>query len=102
MEPTARAHDRAARERAQVEPLVVEQPTRLRIGERQHLEAAVEQEAVDAVRANAPAHTARGLQHEHLEPGVPQRASAREAGDAGADDDRLRPPGHAGDGTGCR
>ena len=84
------ADERAALEGPQAEALVVERPPRLGVRREQHLEAAVEQEAVDLVRAHAPARRVAALEDEHLEPGGVQLAGAAQAGEAGADDDDVR------------
>jgi hypothetical protein len=72
----------------QVERVVVEQRLRLGVGAEEHLEAAIEQEAVHRVGAHTPAHAVAGLDDEHGHPGGVQPPGAGQAGQAGADDDR--------------
>ena len=54
-EPAVPADERAALEGPEGEALVVEHAAGLGVRGEQHLEAAVQQEAVDLVRAHAPA-----------------------------------------------
>ncbi len=84
------ADQRAALERPQPEPVVVEHPARLRVRGEQDLEAAVELEAVHHVRAHAPARRVRPLEHQDVQPGGAQLAGAAEAGEARSDDDDVR------------
>lgn len=74
----------------QVEPSVVELATGLGIAREQHLEAAIEQVAVDLVGADATADPVAGLEHDHtaLRPGEVDRRG--EPGQPGSDDDHVR------------
>ena len=83
------ADDRAALERAELEPVVVEDGLGLGVGERQDLEAVVEQEAVDHVGPDASADRMGALEHERAAPRRDERAGAREAGHARPDDDDV-------------
>ena len=88
-EASVGADDRAALERPEVEPVVVEQRPRLRVGERQHLEAVVEQEPVDDVGPHPAADRVGALEHERRAASRGERAGAGEPGQPGADDDHV-------------
>jgi hypothetical protein len=72
-------------ERAEVEGAEVDDPAHLRVAGVEHLEAPVEGEAVDPVRAHPAADGVPGLQHPDLQTAPGQRAGAGQPGQAGPD-----------------
>jgi hypothetical protein len=72
VQPVAPAQQGARVERAQVQRPVVEHPLGLRVGGVVHLEAAVEQHAVDLVGAHPAADHRLRLEQRHLEAGAGQ------------------------------
>ena len=76
-------------EAAQVERFIVEYPLRLGIGVEQHLEAAVEQEALNLVRTHAPADAVGRFVDAHAAAVGQQVAGGGEAGETGADNQNI-------------
>jgi hypothetical protein len=62
------AHERAGSEGAELERVVVQHALGLWVGRQQHLESAVEQEAVERVGGDAAPDAIGPLEHEHVEP----------------------------------
>ena len=89
VELAARPHQRAGLERLEAQSLVVEHPPRLGIGGEEHLEPAVEEEAVHPVRAHASARLLRGFHEEAGDALLLEPQRAAEAGHARPDDHRL-------------
>ena len=69
---------------------MVEHPLRLGIADVVHLEAAVEQHAVDAVGADPAADDVLRLVYDDLDPGVKEVAGAGQPGQSCSDDDDFR------------
>ena len=85
------ADERAGKERSKVERRVVEDATGLGVGGEQHLEAAIEPEALHDVGAHAPADAVRGLDDPHARSRLVEAEGAGEAGEASAHDHHVRP-----------
>ncbi len=85
MEPTAHPHERAPVEPLQRERGEIELTLRFRVGGEEHLEATVELEAVDHVRAHAPTDAVGCLEDDHVAAGLVQCSRAGESGQAGSD-----------------
>ena len=100
------AHEQPGPEAPQVQRIDVDPAPHRRVGGVEHLEAAVEEEAVDLVGALAPTHGIRCLEHHDREPGVRQHLGAPQPGQPGphdhdigvheGDPTRERIPAHAG------
>ena len=89
-------HEGAGLKRAQPERRKVELTPALWIGIEIDLEATVDPEAIDRVGGHATTHAVGSLNHEHL-PARPHKCPCTgEAGQAGADDDRVAGSGHSG------
>ncbi len=89
VEAAVETDERAVVERAEVERVVVEHALRLGIRRQQDLKASVEQEAVDLVRADAPADAVRALDDLKRDAVAVQLAPAAEPGEPGADDEDV-------------
>ena len=84
------AHERSGIEAAQVERIVIEQAPGLRISGEEHLETPVEVEAFAEIRGHPSAHAVRRLADHEAPAGRVEAMRAREAGEAGADDQDIR------------
>jgi branched chain amino acid efflux pump len=90
LEAPVAAHERPARERAQVEAPIVERESRLDGARLHEVETAVEPESVVLVGARAAADGVRALEHEYLQAALSQLARAGEACDPATDDKDVR------------
>jgi hypothetical protein len=70
----------------EIEGFEIEQPLRIRVGREQHLEAPVEQKALDPIRAHPSSESIRGLEQKEGGAASVEMRRAREASDAAADD----------------
>ena len=91
MEVAGAADERTGKKRPKVERRVVEDAAGLGVGGEQHLEAAVEPEALHDVGAHAPADAVRGLEDAHARSRLVEAEGAGEAGEARAHDHHVRP-----------
>lgn len=85
-EPPVPAHEQPGTERPQAEGIDVHPALHRRIRRVAHLEAAVEEEAVDLVSALAPTRDPAGLEHHDGAPGVGQHLGAPQPREPGPHD----------------
>jgi hypothetical protein len=89
-EATLTSHLQTGPEGAQDEGLEVDPALHGGIGGIEHLEAAVEEEAVDLVGALAPTHGMRRLQHDHGPTGLREHVRTPQPSQPGTHDHDIR------------
>ena len=93
MAVAAEPDDAAGVEALQIEGAHVELARHFRVGGQQHLEAAVEAEAVDDVSAHPTAHPVRRFDDDDVPACLMKHTSRGQAGETGADDHHFGPLG---------
>jgi hypothetical protein len=89
-------HQAAGPERADIEAGQVHLGLDLFVCGEQHLEASVEQEAVDLVRPHPPSDRVRGVHDVDVDAGAPEETGTCESGESGSDDEDIGATGKRG------